>query len=156
MRPPSKPYTLKYFSSLGYVVEQSPKGHKGNVWKISGDGLPLDGRTFPTMLLLWAEWMDYAAERIREDYIANHFKEKINKADEAGKLVIASELKQWLQGNASEDIVKVLRKSPGGSTDRLPNDWKKRIALLIMEEDQLLPLWLAINQLISSDSIKAA
>ncbi len=153
MRPPPKSYTIEYFSSLGYAVTREQQWPKGECWKISGNGLPLDGRTFPTLLLLWAEWMDYAAERIQENYLANHFQERLSKADDAGKLAIASELKRWYQGNASDQILKALRRAPGGSTDKLPKDWKKRMGHL-MDEDKLLPLRLVIDQLISPDSIE--
>lgn len=147
MRAPSIRYTVRYFTSLGYTIEQAdPKFGLGD-WKISGDGMPLDGRTFRTRLLLWAEWMDYAAERIYEDFVSKEIQSLWRNSNHADKVALAAELGQWGQGVLSPRLEPIVRRAPGWNTDKLPPDWKRQIRELLASDQSYRPLWLVLWEL---------
>ncbi|KAB7632200.1 hypothetical protein [Stenotrophomonas rhizophila] len=147
MRAPSIRYTVRYFTSLGYTIEQTdPKFGLGD-WKISGAGLPLDGRTFSTRVLLWVEWMDYVAERIYEDFVIKEIQTHWINANHADRVAFSAELREWGRGVLSPRLEQIVSSAPGWNTDKLPPDWKKRIRKLLGSDQTYRPLWLVLWEL---------
>ena len=145
---PSERATIDYFSSLGYAVKREEnrsgwaswvlkKGKKG-IWK--GDYMPLEDNRYQSLLLLWADWMDYAAERIYEDFMAKSLEKTWGSLDEQGKVAFAQELWDWQQGNPSLRLKMLVAGAPGGTTDRLPADWKRWMSQW-MAEGAIVAYW---------------
>ena len=146
MRVPSTKETIAYFGSLGYLVEKVVLRDRVSAWKITGPGCPLDGREFYTRLALWAEWLDYSAERIFEAEISAPLKDKWSKTAVEMRASIIDDIRSWDDGDPPRWIKQTLRKSHWG-TDNLPKDWKARIALIVVDREKRRPLNDLVNSL---------
>jgi hypothetical protein len=135
MRVPSKKETIAYFGSLGYLVEEVVlRGGKRDgvkVWRITGPDCPI-GDEFYTRLELWAEWLDYSAERIYAEAIVEPIRTMWASATEEKRASIIADLREWKKegGHTAPWIAQLARKAPWG-VDNLPRDWKARIVLLL-------------------------
>jgi hypothetical protein len=129
MRVPSTKETIAYFGSLGYLVERVEIKEEIWAWKITGPDCPLDGREFYTRLALWAEWLDYSAERIFAAAIVEPIKTMWAGATEEEQANIIADLREW----KAPWIAQLVRKASWG-VDNLPRDWKARMALLLKKD----------------------
>ncbi|WP_345303388.1 hypothetical protein [Lysobacter hankyongensis] len=148
---PSTKKTIAYFASLGYLVEKVVLrgGNKGGVeaWKITGKDCPLDGREFYTRLELWAEWLDYSAERIYAAAIVEPIKSMWAGATEEERANIIADLREWkkVEGHTAPWIEQLVRKASWG-VDNLPRDWKAKMALLLKKD--YTPIWSIVDHLL--------
>ncbi len=147
MKVPSKRYTLKYFKSLGYTVEHEQPEGTWDSWALHGQDLPLDGRKFATRLLLWAEWMAFAAERIHEDTMGSAISRIWDAADDEQRKELKKEIVEWQRGMPSPRIKALLRRSTRGSTDRLPRNWKAQLRRILAKGSTYNPLWLQLSHM---------
>lgn len=136
MRVPSTKETIAYFGSLGYLVEEVVlRGGKKDgvkVWKITGPDCPINDREFYTRLELWAEWLDYSAERIYAEAIVEPIRTMWASATEEERASIIDDLREWkkVEGHTAPWLAQLIRKAPWG-VDNLPRDWKARMARLL-------------------------
>lgn len=141
MRVPSAQKTIAYFDSLGYRVKPVKLSPGVGGWKISGKDCPLDGRTFYTRLELWAEWLDYAAERIHQAALIDSIMHLLAKAEDQTRGELISELCRWKSGERSDLFSRMSVEAPGGNSDNLPKSWKFHIKKYLSSKKGRLRFW---------------
>lgn len=155
MRIPSTTETKKYFAKLGYVVEHVADNEGCQTWQITGDDCALDGRKFATRLALWAEWMDYASERIRDQTKAKTFVDAFERADASQRSQLLAELQLYLDFESAPLVEKMFRHIPAADTDALPKNWKASIFSTISDPEMFLPFRFLVYRLLHRNGHKA-
>lgn len=147
MRAPSKQQTMDYFRSMGYEISQSECSMGAGAWNLSGEGLPLDRRTFPTRLRLWITWMECAADAIHDSFLGDALKEIWEGSGESERAAFAEEVRAWRNGHISPRLESLLSNAPAKTADNLPRDWQKRMREIMHTNSESYPCWLIIAKI---------
>lgn len=153
---PSERATIAYFSSLGYAIKREGNNSAWSAWVLGkgkkdiepGDYMPLENNTYPSLLMLWAGWMEFAADCIYEDFMGKSLESIWNASDDEGKVLFAQELWDWKQGNLSFRLKTLLARAPGRTPDGLPTDWKRWMHQWMLKKQHVV-LWKKTSEMIA-------